>query len=69
MSPSLDGASLAEIEGFVRDMRELGAAKVRVGPVEVTFDLPLVELSAPAPAEAGQDAKKIAEKLLYGSSD
>ena len=65
--------SLAEIEGFIRDMRELGAASVRVGDIAVVFDLPLVaQLEPPAemtPEEAASEAKRHADRLLYGSSE
>lgn len=64
MSP----CSLAEIEGFIRDMRELGAARVRVGEVAVDFDLPLVHVGA-AGAKSDEEERLERERLMYGSSD
>ncbi len=64
--------NLGEIEGFIRDMRELGAASVRVGDIAVVFDLPLVQVAPPeperTPEQAEAEAKRAAEALMYGSS-
>jgi hypothetical protein len=63
--PSKD--ALMYVEAFIRDMRELGAAKVRVGDVVVDFDLPLIAQVQPDSGET--DPKAEAERLMYGSSD
>jgi hypothetical protein len=60
--------SLGEIEAFIHDMRELGAASVRVGDIAVVFDLPLVAHMAPV-AASEKDEKLEEERILYGSSD
>ena len=63
--------SLGEIEGFIRDMRELGAASVEIDGIKVVFDLPFI--AAPpvperTPEEAAAEAKRAADDLLYRSS-
>lgn len=63
-------SELALVEAFVRDMRELGAARVKCGEIDVTFDMPIVQQLPALPANPSDDEiKKAEERLLYGSSD
>lgn len=63
-------SELALVEAFVRDMRELGAARVKCGEVDVVFDMPIIQqLPAMPPDPSEEEIKKAEERLVYGSSD
>lgn len=62
---------LAAAEKFVREMRAIGAQSVSVGDVVVTFFGDDTATASPLAAvtDTTEDPKKLAERLLYSSSD